>query len=231
MGYDRPAASAMRVQFDRFVVDFDQRRLFAGAQEIKLAPKSFNLLMLLITERPKALSKQEILERLWPGTFVTENNLATLISDLREALEDQAQEPRFIRTVYSYGYSFVGDASDDSPVRAQADVPSGWRLIHADREIALQLGANILGRSGDGVIVLDSPTISRHHARLSIAGGRATIEDLGSKNGTWIGAQAVTAPAALKNGDELRLGSVVVVVRFSPSAASTETVATTRVKP
>jgi DNA-binding winged helix-turn-helix (wHTH) protein len=218
----------MRVFFDRFTLDTTERRLFAGADEVRLARKAFNLLTLLVEERPKALSKDDILQRLWPGTFVTENNLATLISDLRTALDDDPREPRFIRTVYAFGYSFVADASTHSAFETPPAPPCQWKLIHQDREIRLQAGENVLGRSGEGVIVLDSPTISRNHARLTISGGRASIEDLGSKNGTWIGTNPVTGPAAVKDGDELRLGSVVVVVRFSPAADSTETIASSR---
>ena len=217
----------MRASFDRFVLDSDQRRLFAGALEVRLAPKAFDLLTLLIEERPRALSKDEILRRLWPGTFVTENNLATLISDLRTALEDDARHPLWIRTAYTYGYAFVGPATVER-AREPETATSPWKLIYQQREIALRPGENILGRSGAGVIVLDSPTISRHHARLSIAGDRAIAEDLGSKNGTWIGTTPVTGPAPVRDGDELRLGSVVLVVRFSPPAPSTEAIAETR---
>ena len=212
----------MRVSFDRFILDSDQRLLLAGDKEVRLAPKAFDLLTLLIEERPKALSKDDIFQRLWPGTFVTENTLATAISDLRTALGDDAREPKFIRTSYAYGYSFVAAAASESS-RAADTALSPWKLIHEQREIVLRHGGNILGRSGDGVIVFDSPTISRHHARVSIAGDRATVEDLGSKNGTWVGTEAVTGSAPVKDGDELRLGSVVVVVRFSPPASSTET--------
>ena len=213
-----------RTFFDRFVLDSAERRLFDGGEEIRLGPKAFSLLSLLIDERPKALSKDEILQRLWPGTFVTENNLATLISDLRTALHDDVRQPKFIRTVYAFGYAFVASASTQAATAATAD-RSGWKLIHAQREIPLHPGVNVIGRSGDRVIVLDSPTISREHAQLSISGDHATVADLGSKNGTWIGTKPVTAAVPVNDGDELRLGSVVVVVRFSPAALSTETVA------
>jgi DNA-binding winged helix-turn-helix (wHTH) protein len=218
---------SMRVRFDRFTLDTDQRRLIGAGVEIPMAPKTFNLLALLIQERPKALAKDDILARLWPGTFVTENNLATLISDLRTALTDDARAPRFIRTVYAYGYAFVAAVTEDSD-RDAATAVSHWRLIHEQREIVLRPGMNILGRSGDGVIVLDSPTISRRHAAVSVAGDCLTVEDLGSKNGTWVGATPVKGPASVKNGDELRLGSVVVIARFSPAAPTTQTVVHTR---
>ena len=228
-GDDRRAVKyrAVRVCFDRFTLDTDQRRLFEGDAEIHLAPKAFALLALLIDERPKAISKDDLLQRLWPGTFVTENNLATLISDLRVALHDDPRAPRFLRTVYGFGYSFAADV-DSTPAGAPGDTSSSWRLLHEQREIVLRPGVNILGRSGDGVIVVDSATISRHHARISVSGDQAIVEDLSSKNGTWVGTSAVTAPAILNDGDELRLGSVVLTVRFSRSVASTETVSQIR---
>ena len=215
----------MRVSFDRFTLDTDERRFFDGGTEIHLAPKAFALLALLIESRPRAISKDDILRRLWPGTFVTENNLATLISDLRVALSDDARAPRFLRTVYGYGYAFTGDIG---PTGEGGEASSPWRLLHERREIALKNGVNIVGRTGDGVIVLDSPTISRHHARILVSGDQAIVEDLASKNGTWVGTSAVTTSAVLHDGDELRLGSVVVTVRFSRPVSSTETVSQVR---
>ncbi len=215
----------MPLHFGRFIIDFEQRRLLAGTEELHLAPKAFNLLRQLIEERPRALSKDEIFKQLWPGTFVTENNLATLISDLRTALGDDPQEPRYIRTVYGYGYAFAGTAVEERPEEQTTPARSGWKLVHGDSELGLQEGKNIVGRSGESVIVLDFPTVSRHHARVTIAGGVATVEDLGSKNGTWVGTSEVRGASSLKDGDELRVGSVVVVVRFSPVASTTETVA------
>ena len=72
----------MRVSFGEFVADFDQR-LSAAGREIRLTPKGFELLELLVGNRPKALQKDELFARLWPGTFVTENNLATLVEQWR----------------------------------------------------------------------------------------------------------------------------------------------------
>ena len=97
----------MRLRFGDFVLDLDQRRLFNGEAEVHLQPKAFELLRLLVEARPKALGKDEILGAIWPGTFVTENNLATVVRDLRGALGDDAHEPHYIRTAYGYGYAFV----------------------------------------------------------------------------------------------------------------------------
>lgn len=213
----------MRLAFGDFVLDLDQRRLFAGSDEVHLQPKAFELLRALVEVRPKALSKDEILERVWPGTFVSENSLATVVRDLRGALGDEAQEPRFIRTVYGYGYAFVGESAAALPAAAATPRESGWRLIHDHREIRLHEGDNVLGRAGHGVIVLDSSTVSRHHARIRVDGASATVEDLQSKNGTWLGTTPVTAAVALTSGAQLRLGSVIVVARYAATDPTTET--------
>lgn len=205
------------------MIDFDERRVFSGRQEIRLTPKAFDLLRLLIESRPKALAKQEIFDRLWPGTFVTENNLAALVADLRSSLGDQASEPRYIRTVYGYGYAFAGVAvelpASTIPVKA-----TRWRLVCDAREFPLQPGANILGRTGDGIIALEAPSVSRQHARITLADGQAVIEDLASKNGTWVGPVEVTGPTPLRDGDSIRLGSLIVTIHASANDMTTEAI-------
>ena len=215
----------MRVSFGEFVADFDQRRLSAAGREIRLTPKGFELLELLVGNRPKALRKDELFARLWPGTFVTENNLATLVADLRSALGDDPRDPRFIRTVYAYGYAFAGEAVEQPLHAAVGGLPSAWSLIHEHREIVLRSGENIVGRTGPDVVVFDSSTVSRNHGRVTIKGDHAIVEDLGSKNGTWIGQARVTRPTPVSDGQELRFGSVVVTLRYGGGMASTETVA------
>lgn len=214
----------MRLTFEDFVIDFDQRRLFAGDHEIHVTPKGFELLKLLIENRPKAMAKDDIFARLWPDTFVSENNLATLVAELRSALGDSASDPRLIRTAYGFGYAFIAETGHPvPPVPAAAAQTSGWFLVHQHEGIPLHEGHNILGRPGPGVVGLDAPTVSRHHARLTINGNRAVIEDLGSKNGTWVGQAPVAGPTPIEDGDEIRLGSLSVMVRLLLQPASTET--------
>jgi DNA-binding winged helix-turn-helix (wHTH) protein len=211
----------MLLGFGEFTLDLDRRCLFAGGREVRLTPKGFALLRLLIERRPKVLGKDEIYRRLWPDTFVTESNVATIVADLREALGDEARRPRFIRTAYKYGYAFAAEVVVATSSEAGGRRPSPWRLIVEHREVALAEGENILGREGPDTVVIASPTVSRRHARLSIDGARAVCEDLGSKNGTWVGSTRATGPTAVADGAELRLGSVVVVARFGASTAST----------
>ncbi len=70
---------------------------------------------------------------------------------------------------------------------------------------------------------IDAPGVSRYHARIVVAAGQAAVEDLGSKNGTYVRDRRVDAPLTLGDGDQIRLGSVVVTFRIPPVTGSTET--------
>lgn len=70
----------MRIRFGPFTLDFERRQLTNAGEDIHLEPKAFELLSALVLERPKALSKAELQERLWPGTFVAEANLSNLVA-------------------------------------------------------------------------------------------------------------------------------------------------------
>ena len=70
------------------MLDLETRELIRGGHRVPLSPKAFDLLGILVTDRPKAISKSDLQERLWPATFVVEKNLANLVSEIREALGD-----------------------------------------------------------------------------------------------------------------------------------------------
>src|SRR5688500_18284192 len=98
----------MFLDFETFRIDFDRHQLFRGEEEVRLSPKALQLLQLLIEARPNALSKSQILERVWPATFVADSNLASVVNELRRALDDDAHAPKYIRTVHAFGYAFCG---------------------------------------------------------------------------------------------------------------------------
>ena len=210
----------VRVRFGECTLDVDSRELFRGARPVRLSPKAFELLTALVECRPRALTKAQIHDRLWPKTFVSEGSLASLIAEIRSALADQARRPRYIRTVHRFGYAFCAEAEEQSvPKRATGAV---CRLIWGNREIALDEGENVLGRTPDSVAWIDSPSVSRRHARITVERGMATLEDLGSKNGTQLGGRKLTAPRGLADGDQIRIGSVLMTFRVFPAAGSTK---------
>jgi hypothetical protein len=175
-----------------------------------------------LASRPRALSKAQIRDHLWPRTFVSESTLSSLVVDLRAALCDEARRPRYIRTVRGFGYAFCGHASEaakDGPTALQ--VPR-LRLFLGEREIVLGEGDNLLGRVEGAAAWIDAPTVSRRHARIMVSGTSATLEDLGSKNGTYVRGERIST-ARLSDGDEVRLGRVRMTFRVFPGGASTAT--------
>ena len=100
----------MRIVFGPFILDLDTRQVTRGSREIHLTAKAFDLLAVLALDRPKVLSKAVLQERLWPATFVAEANLSNLVAEIRNALDDSARPPVYIRTAHGLGYAFCGDA-------------------------------------------------------------------------------------------------------------------------
>jgi DNA-binding winged helix-turn-helix (wHTH) protein len=212
----------VQLRFEDLIFDPERRQLLRGEAEVHLSPKAFELLRVLIDHRPRALSKNELHAHLWPATFVSEANLASLIAEVREALGDKAQQPRFIRTAHRFGYAFCGEGISSSQAATAADVASFCWLLRDGHRVPLQQGENILGRDDDG-IRLDSPTVSRRHARISIDGAEAVLEDLGSKNGSFVRGEAVSKAVSLRDGDEIRAGSVVMRFRMALPKGATAT--------
>ena len=212
----------MSLRFGLYTLDVDARQLLLGGVVQHLSPKAFDLLRMLLEHRPRVLSKQELQNQLWPATFVAESNLAGLVAELRDALGDSARQPQFIRTAHRVGYAFCGDAIEVADQAARAAATAYCWLLKDGRRLPLQPGENVLGRDDDGVQV-DSPTVSRRHACIRLAGDRAVIEDLGSKNGSFVGGERVATAVTLKNGDEIRIGSVVFRFRMTLPKGETAT--------
>ena len=210
----------MRVQFGEFTLDAGSRQLLRKGQEVHLVPKAFDLLQLLIERRPDAVSRQEIRDGLWPDTFVSESTLTSLVTDLRASLGDAAKAPRFVRTVYSRGYAFVGDAAATAAGAARRS--SRFRLFSEGREVVLREGENVLGRDEDAAVLIDSTTASRRHARIVVAREHATLEDLGSRNGTYHRGERIMKPQPLQDGDEIRIGRTVLTFRVLRGRLTTE---------
>ena len=171
----------MIYRFAAFSVNTDTRELLAGGTERHLSPKAFDLLVMLLEQRAIALAKADLQERLWPTTFVGETNLATLVAEIRRALDDSAQGSTFVRTVHRFGYRFVADVSERA-TGGRRDAAMHFET--GGRRFPLAQGAALIGRAREAAIRIDAGGVSRHHARIVVTGDEARIEDLGSKNGT-----------------------------------------------
>jgi DNA-binding winged helix-turn-helix (wHTH) protein len=202
-----------------YLFDPDRRELLRGPDAVHLSPKAFQLLQVLIESAPKAVSKQRLYDALWPDLFVEEANLKNLVSEIRAALGETARSRGRVRTVHGFGYAIrLDEAAGQAP--ASVGSPCRFRIVCLGREVELPPGEHILGRDDGLTLTIPSASVSRRHARLVISGERALLEDLGSKNGTWLGGQRLSGPAELQDGAELRLGSISLVVRAVPKGTT-----------
>lgn len=212
----------MGVRFAEFVFDSGTRELRGRGGPCRLSPKAFECLGALLERRPQAVSRAQLQDRLWPKTFVAVTSLRRVIAEIRAALGDDERRPRFIRTVRGFGYAFCG-AAEGEGAAVRAEGTAACRLEWGKREIPLREGENILGRTDDAVAWIDSPRVSRRHARIIVSGGRASIEDLGSKNGTSVSGRRIDGPTPLEGGDQIELGPVMMTFRAFHVTGSTET--------
>jgi DNA-binding winged helix-turn-helix (wHTH) protein len=216
-----PEGGGVRLRFGDCILDRAARELRRAGVACELSPKGLQFLELLLDARPRALTKAELHQALWPNTFVSDSSLARLASEVRAAIGDDARHPRLLLTLHGHGYRFSGTAAvEPSP---EAAAPAGCRLLWGDRQIPLLEGANVLGRGAEASIRIDLGRVSRLHARIRVEGERVLLEDLGSKNGTFLRGERVVAPAQLADGDEIGIGSVVLLFRAADTDATTET--------
>jgi DNA-binding winged helix-turn-helix (wHTH) protein len=209
----------MACHFGAFVLDRDARQLRKDGVPRRLLRQGFELLQLLVERRPAAVSKQEIRDRIWPDSFVSESTLSSLAAQVRRALGRDGA--RYVRTVHGFGYAFDGEAIEEKPQRAAA-----WIAAHLTwnrRTMVLVEGENVIGRDAEVAVRIEAPGVSRRHARIVAAGDRFTLEDLGSKNGTYLREERLSSPAELTDGDEFRLGQTLLgfrVLRDTPPTAT-----------
>ena len=198
-------------RFGGFVLDTAARRLHRGNQAIHLTPKAFDLLAILIAEQPRAMSKEQLQDRLWPDTYVVDANLPVLIREIRDAIGDE--EHSIIRTVQRFGYAFAGE-----PATASIHM-----LTRGDREFQLHPGENVVGRDAEADVSIVSSTVSRHHAKITVRGDSATVVDLKSKNGTRVAGREAAEPIPLFDGVVIEFGRVEMIYRCPSQQLKTET--------
>ena len=216
----------MSICFGRFVFDEASRELTSDGRRVPLSPQAFELLAVLLRERPRALAKAELRDRLWPDTFVGETSLPRVVGEVRRALGERQGEERLVRTVQRFGYAFVGEVSEDGgsarPDDAARWPDTGCALMWGERFVPLLLGENVVGREAGCTLTIPSDLVSRRHARIVVTGEGAMLMDLGSKNGTLLGGRRIEGEARLADGDEIRIGPARLVF-CAAGAGSTRT--------
>lgn len=201
----------MRVTFGEFLLDSAERQLIVGDVPVHLTGKAFQLLVLLVAERPKLVLKKEIYDTLWPNVYVQEANIKNLIAELRSALGDDGEE--VIRTERGAGYAFAAEARDEIAHQMR------FVLVVNGAAFPLREGRNVIGRDQAAQIRLDSAAVSRRHAAILITGDDAILQDLESRNGTHLNGEKLEAARSLRLGDEIRIAQFAIRFQNAPGAA------------
>jgi DNA-binding winged helix-turn-helix (wHTH) protein len=198
----------MRYDFERCHLDTVSREVTLDGAARHLSPKAFELLRLLVEDRPRVVPKAELMERLWPDSFVEEANLPVLIAEARAAIGD-AGVGHIIKTHHRVGYGFAAEVRETPSHRDRPRTgPNVLLLLPDGRRVALGTGINIVGRDREADVRIDDPSVSRRHARIVVDGDDVAVEDLESKNGTRVGGVPVSRPVRLAKGDVVVFGGI-----------------------
>ena len=211
----------MRYEFGELSLDTEALQLRRGEARVHLSPKAMELLIVLIVDRHRAVPKKELYDRLWQETFVVDGNLPVLIGEIRTALGDAQHE--MIRTIYRTGYSFAVPVREVNVARSVVSAEGFVHILFYDnQQRTLVEGENLVGREPEAQVFLPSASVSRRHALIVVDGGQATVSDLASKNGTFIGSEPVAQRSVLADGAVIRFGEVTVRYRCCASNSETD---------
>jgi DNA-binding winged helix-turn-helix (wHTH) protein len=214
----------VRVDFGPYTFDSARCLLTRNGEPVHLSRKAFALLELLLGSRPAVVTKSQILDQLWPDCHVTEGSVASLVSEIRAALDGDWTT---LRTVHGVGYAFALEATPAAGAACPA-ATAHCKLIEKGppaRELSLPAGATLVGRSLECAVRVPSSTVSRVHACIDVGPGGALIEDLGSRNGTFVRGVRITRPVQLTDSDTIRIGPAEFIFRIeAPPESETESV-------
>src|SRR5215471_15466370 len=127
----------MRFRFGPFGLDSRTRQLLRDGGEVALSPKAFHLLLLLVENHSRAMSRNELQQQLWPSTFVLDTNLAGLIAEVRRALGDTADDPAFVRTMHRFGYRFIADVREVADSQTSGEPVTKYWLVWETKQVPL----------------------------------------------------------------------------------------------
>lgn len=186
-------------------------RLSKGKETVQLELKLMEVLVHLAGRAGELVSKRELIDAVWQVEVISDGTLTRAVALLRKALGDDARNPRFIETIPKRGYRII------APVESLDEAHSTdlqFKLEGPEGEIPLAEGENLIGRDPDAKVRVDIGGVSRRHAMIVVDGSDVTLEDLGSKNGTYLRGRRIKQPKRLDHGDEIRIGQKVARYTF-----------------
>jgi DNA-binding winged helix-turn-helix (wHTH) protein len=211
-------------RFDEFELDVAAYALRRAGQRIKLEKIPMEVLVLLVRNAGILVNRTEIHAALWGSDVFVDEGAAinTAVRKIRRALGDDVAHPRFIETVVGKGYRFIApQETDDAGLKRVNHRLPNYVLTRGTRQFVLDSGQNLLGRDPDATVYIDHPSVSRRHARVSIDSARAVVEDLKSRNGTFLDGRRIEIPTEIQNGAIIGLGPITLTFVVLSAGAST----------
>jgi len=199
-------------------------RISRDGRIVQLRPRAMDVLGALAAAAGALAPKRKLIDAVWRTEFVSEHALTQVIAELRAALGDNAKNPIYIENIPRKGYRLVAAVTPltaAEPVVREMALP--LRLHGEGREFPLTQGSNVIGRTADAAVCVDRTEVSRCHARVVVNGTTATVEDLGSKNGTFLNGQRLRQPTVLADGDEIWIGRSIARFRYLIDGEPTQT--------
>ncbi len=196
-------------------------RISRDEKVVHLRPKVMDVLVCLAGRAGKVISKQALIDAVWAKEFISDTALSRAVFELRQALGDDDAQPRYVETIAKRGYRLVASVEPVGEVAGPGAATSPFVVMIGEREVRLAEGENLIGRGTDVPVHIDSMEVSRHHARIMVAGGRAVLEDLGSMNGTVLRGRRITGTAELADRDVIVIGGISLVFRAVAPEGST----------
>jgi DNA-binding winged helix-turn-helix (wHTH) protein len=207
-----------------WLVEPSLSRVSRGDEQVQLELKAMDVLVCLARHAGELVTRQQLVDEVWKAEFISDNTLTHAIAELRHALGDDARHPSYIETIHRRGYRMLAPVADLEPARAvPAPTTARFRILLEGAEVPLAEGENVIGRDPEAAVSIDSPRVSRRHARIVVEGDVAMLEDLGSKNGTSLNGERIECQARLAHGDEIRLGRHIARLRFLETSERTLT--------
>jgi DNA-binding winged helix-turn-helix (wHTH) protein len=208
-------------RFGDFELDVAAFTLRREGIPVRLEKIPMEVLVLLVEHAGTLVARDSIHAAVWGADVFLDRDAAinTAMRKIRRALGEDVGRPRLVETVVGKGYRFVGQIVRETvDPRRQVAV---YRLTRGTDAFALQDGDNLIGRDPNVRVFLDHPSVSRRHARLSITGARVVLEDLNSRNGTWMDGRVITSPTEVHDGAIIGVGPITLTFVSLSGVAST----------
>jgi DNA-binding winged helix-turn-helix (wHTH) protein len=223
------------ISFAEFELDVGAYVLRRPDGPVRLEKLPMEVLILLVQRAGTLVQRSEIQGRLWAPDVYVEHDSAinTAVRKIRRTLGDDAENPRFIETVVGKGYRFIAPVESGASPQGQSSSSAGessarWQRVfpsysvtRGGNEFTLEAGETVLGRDPAAGVYVDHPSVSRRHACISIGSQGAVLEDLKSRNGTFVNGHRIDGPTKIDHGALIGLGPITLLFIVMRAPAST----------